>query len=308
MNVAPLLPEEDDGKSFEEKKILYIEGSVVRQEDEKTVSKSSTNTSYALHEISVLSLLKHRNIIELLKWEQKDKLVTMYLPSGTSNTNMYTGKKNVRKWMFDSLLAVHYLHSNQFVHGDIKPENFIIFNGKSDHQLKLIDFETAGICVGESKKNVISTPCIISPEKWLGIFNKSTDIWSLGITFYYWLTGYHFFPNQCDVYPTIPLKQKYLNCIYSYHSIKKEEGSDDNTLYKPVNVTKINEMKKEFPEEMKIILSMLSFDPIMRPTTIELLFGDLFKHFMTEDIIKEIISPPSIDIEKISKEHPQLIY
>jgi serine/threonine protein kinase len=75
--------------------------------------------------------------------------------------------------------AIHYLHSNNICHTDIKPKNIIVTSG---NQIKLIDF-------GESmkmqlwKKGRTGTYGYMAPEMFdEGFWNgKEVDVWSFGV-------------------------------------------------------------------------------------------------------------------------------
>lgn len=89
--------------------------------------------------------------------------------------------------------ALNYLHSRGVVHRDIKPSNLMLENGTT---VKLMDLGIARMNGGNkfSSYGFIGTPQYAAPEQ---IFrdtigaeiNASTDLYSLGITFYEFLTG-----------------------------------------------------------------------------------------------------------------------
>ncbi len=80
---------------------------------------------------------------------------------------------------------------NKIVHHDIKPDNIMLNkNGRA----KLADLGLAGIfgdsAVDEDEDEVLGTPQYISPEQLLGEpTDVRSDIYSLGATFYHFLTG-----------------------------------------------------------------------------------------------------------------------
>jgi len=98
-------------------------------------------------------------------------------------------ERNAFKYFIQTVSAINFLHSNELVHRDIKPENLLLdeFNN-----IKLCDF---GWCVriedDEQRKTFCGTyeymaPEVINEE----YYNKSIDIWSLGILLYELLHGY----------------------------------------------------------------------------------------------------------------------
>lgn len=84
--------------------------------------------------------------------------------------------------------AIAFLHENNFVHRDIKPENLLL---DANHNLKLCDF---GWCVslgnGE-RATFCGTYEYMAPEIIQEVpYNKSIDVWSLGILLYELMHGY----------------------------------------------------------------------------------------------------------------------
>ncbi len=83
--------------------------------------------------------------------------------------------------------VVHYAHQRGVIHRDIKPENIMIL---SDGQLKIMDFGIAQLRGEESTRYVVGTPIYMSPEQLLNEeLDLKTDIYSIGVVAYYFLTG-----------------------------------------------------------------------------------------------------------------------
>ena len=95
-----------------------------------------------------------------------------------------------------------YLHSNNIIHRDIKPQNIVFetkplaksaINDKSKKQVvhcKLIDF---GISIvkdeGKSVSGSVGTPYFMAPEVMVGCYYEKCDIWSCGVMLYFLLSG-----------------------------------------------------------------------------------------------------------------------
>ncbi len=76
------------------------------------------------------------------------------------------------------------------VHGDIKPENIIVTKkvGEAGVDFKMVDF--GSIVEIFSLNSRAGTPSYLAPERFTGgIINESTEIFSIGITMYWALTG-----------------------------------------------------------------------------------------------------------------------
>ncbi len=89
--------------------------------------------------------------------------------------------------------ALQYLHTQGIVHRDIKPSNLMLENGSV---VKLMDLGIARMNGGNkySSYGFIGTPQYAAPEQILrdttkSEINATTDIYSLGITYYELLTG-----------------------------------------------------------------------------------------------------------------------
>ena len=112
----------------------------------------------------------------------KRKFLTMmdiYILSDKSN-------HGVKSIMRDILRALEYLHKNDIIHGDVKPENIRISNNSN---AKLFDFTLSNKNDGKSK-TVSGSPGYVAPELFMNRIEKKTyfdtksDIWSLGVTLF----------------------------------------------------------------------------------------------------------------------------
>lgn len=110
-------------------------------------------------------------------------------------THGILSESEVRKILIDLLPVLELMHSQGMIHRDIKPENIILRN--FDRAPVLIDFgavrETMGT-VFNSRGNptssiVIGTPGYMPPEQAAGRPIPSSDLYSLGLTAIYLLTG-----------------------------------------------------------------------------------------------------------------------
>jgi eukaryotic-like serine/threonine-protein kinase len=85
-----------------------------------------------------------------------------------------------------TISALGALHAQGFVHCDLKPNNILI---TSDGRVKLIDLGQA-CAIGSVKKRIQGTPDFISPEQVRREpVSTRTDVYNLGATFYWMLTG-----------------------------------------------------------------------------------------------------------------------
>ncbi|MBD2771569.1 serine/threonine-protein kinase [Iningainema tapete] len=104
-------------------------------------------------------------------------------------------ESSVKEILINILPVLDYVHSKRIVHRDIKPDNILI--RYADRKPVLIDFgavkETMGTVVtasgNSSQSIVIGTPGFMPSEQTAGRPLYSSDLYSLGLTAIYLLTG-----------------------------------------------------------------------------------------------------------------------
>lgn len=109
----------------------------------------------------------------------------------------YESEKTVREILLSLLSILNYVHSQGIIHRDIKPDNIIL--RADDHKPVLIDFgavkETIRTVANSPKhltqSMVIGTPGYMPSEQAVGRPVYATDIYSLGLTAIFLLTGKH---------------------------------------------------------------------------------------------------------------------
>lgn len=163
--------------------------------------KSSHETVLAkearlLREVSLLSLLHHPHIVQLLGYSiaQQYYILFMEYVEGGQLLNYVIShgrlkEKHAREFFRQLLSAVHYCHANSIVHRDLKIENILI---DSNGNLKLIDF---GLSNFYDPITRLCTFCgslyYAAPELLCGkpYAGPEIDIWSLGVILYVLTTG-----------------------------------------------------------------------------------------------------------------------
>ncbi|MEQ1800305.1 MAG: serine/threonine-protein kinase [Gammaproteobacteria bacterium] len=98
--------------------------------------------------------------------------------------------------------ALHYAHSQNVVHRDVKPAN-LMYDIASD-RLKLTDFGIARLTDSSRTRTgiILGTPSYMSPEQLSASkVTGQTDLYSLGVTMYHLLTGAP--PFQADSIPRL---------------------------------------------------------------------------------------------------------
>ncbi|UKO97789.1 protein kinase domain-containing protein [Nostoc sp. UHCC 0870] len=136
-------------------------------------------------------------------------LVQEYIEGDTLQEKLHLqgqlSESSVREILSNILPILDYVHSKRIVHRDIKPENILIRHG--DGKPVLIDFgavkETMGTIMtvsGESSRSiVIGTPGFMPSEQSAGRPVFASDLYSMGLTAIYLLTGK--IPQQLETDP-----------------------------------------------------------------------------------------------------------
>lgn len=192
----------------------------------------------------------HEHCVTLYRaWEQDDRLyMQMELCKGSLESYLAKNKNlpesTIWSILLDLLLALKSLHDRNLIHLDIKLDNILI---SDDDSCKLADF---GLVVDLDKAKVLSPTegdnRYIAPELMQGYFSKAADVFSLGITILELACNLELPPNG-------PLWQQLRSDIMPEEFIKVLS-----------------------PELQFVIKSMMSSDPMQRPTVDELLLNPKF--------------------------------
>jgi len=161
--------------------------------------------------------------------------------------NEYIKETSIKCFIKNILKSLVYIHKNNYIHGDIKPENIVCSN-KELTDFKLINFNKY-YKLEDLKyiKHYITTIYYISPEQYnYEKINQSTDIYSLGVTIIE-LLQYNIFKDE------ILLNRKY---------------SDIN-----INLIKTHDIILD-----DLLSKFLTYDPLYRITAKDALKHDYFKY------------------------------
>ncbi|MEL6554616.1 MAG: serine/threonine-protein kinase [Cyanobacteria bacterium J06621_11] len=174
---------------------------------------------------------------------------------------------SVRQLLVEILDVLSYVHEQGIIHRDIKPDNIII--RKNDNKPVLIDFgavkEVMGIHLnthGSVNSSIrIGTPGFISPEQAIGRPVHSSDLYSLGLTAIYLLSGKlpQDFPTNSetgdiDWQPHCPMLSPWFSTVL------------DKVIqnYPPNRYMSANEMKNALQSKTTSISSLTSFSKTER--------------------------------------------
>ena len=165
----------------------------------KTLQPSSINRRAVkgfLQEAKMLKKLKHPNIIQVMDLGKEDGMPYMVMEyiNGEDLKKLLLHKKIKKLQRYDLILQIgrglDYLHENNIIHHDIKPENILV---SKNNEVKIIDFGLARynrLRIFTRNRFIDGTPTYMSPEQIRKRHtDKRTDIYSYGITIYEMLTG-----------------------------------------------------------------------------------------------------------------------
>ncbi|XP_070835185.1 serine/threonine-protein kinase D1 [Chaetodon trifascialis] len=209
------------------------------------------------NEVAILQSLHHPGVVNLdCMFETPERVfVVMEKLHGDMLEMILSSEKGrlperITKFLVTQILvALRHLHFKNIVHCDLKPENVLLASADSFPQVKLCDFGFARI-IGEKsfRRSVVGTPAYLAPEVLRNKgYNRSLDMWSVGVIIYVSLSGTFPFNEDEDIndqiqnaafmYPPHPWKkvsQEAIDLINNLLQVKmRKRYSVDKTLSHP---------------------------------------------------------------------------
>jgi serine/threonine protein kinase len=197
---------------------VYLPGQpacVIKQLTTRFTDAKLTQIAIAQFELEALSLSRlgsHAQIPSLIDYVRSGDdlyLVEEYIPGSVlteiiENQGKFT-EAEVEKFLTQMLQLLAYIHSHHLIHCDIKPQNIILC--QTDRRLVLVDFgavkdiDPVNIERKQDRTSSVSigTPGFAPPEQLANRAVPASDLYALGMTCIYLLTGKD--PSQ---FPTDP--------------------------------------------------------------------------------------------------------
>ncbi|KAL0209771.1 hypothetical protein P9112_009855 [Eukaryota sp. TZLM1-RC] len=139
-------------------------------------------------EIGLLSLLNHPGIIRVYGVTYIDGKMGIVMDRASSS--LHTPSPLSRTSLSHAISitsAIHFLHSNNFIHRDLKPQNILMVDGRP----RISDFGTSKIIADTATLNTINamTPKYAALEAFDNNSSQESDVYSLGVILYELLTN-----------------------------------------------------------------------------------------------------------------------
>lgn len=259
--------------------------------------KISIDKVKKLREIQALKRLQgHANIVtlyEVLYDEPKQRLALVF---ELMERNMYEHikerkqpleEKRVKKYLYQLIKGLEFIHRQGIFHRDIKPENILL----KDEKIKLIDFGSCKGMKGQGHTEYVSTRWYRSPECLLtkGYYDYKMDVWGVGCVFFEILSLFPLFPGKNE-----------LDQIHKIHDVL---GTPHKHVLQRFKKNQNTHIKFNFPmkrgagirhliphvssECADLIMKMLIYDPQERITAGEALRHEYFRDLKEIDSLKQ---------------------
>ncbi len=171
-----------------------LDGKMITLRDKKVKDKFNEQKKIFTKETRIISKFSSENIVECYNYFVENKtcyIVLKYYPGPTLKE--YISNKKIKFIEFISKIfvplldAVALIHRQNFIHGDLKPENIIISEGRP----VILDFGSAIKYKQEKNHKIFISPGY-SPLEFYATKSKKgpfSDIYSLSAILYYYLTN-----------------------------------------------------------------------------------------------------------------------
>lgn len=246
----------------------------------------------ALREVKALKNVNDKNVvrfIEAFRRENKLNIVFEFVDKTVlediENNPEGLDSEVIKSYIYQLLKALKYLHENQIIHRDVKPENLLVNN---EGVLKLCDFGFARKVVGDkSLTDYVATRWYRSPELILtSRYSFPVDVWSVGCIMGELMDGQPIFPGD----DTLDQLYHIMRVLGPFNSYLKELFSSNDHLrsLKLPEVKKYQTLQKRYrrqvdAEGLDLLSKLLEMDPRKRLTAAEALNHPYFSSIVREE-------------------------
>jgi len=178
-----------------------------------TIQADEASMTALKREIRIMKKVNHPNILKLHEVfvEDENFYLVMELVPGKElferiiDRGQYS-EKHASNIIRQISAAVDYLHQNGIAHRDLKPENLLSSGDDDNEVIKIIDFGLSKKFGDEQLVTSVGSPGYVAPEVLTAeSYDKSVDMWSVGVILYILLCGYppFFGPNSTELFKRI---------------------------------------------------------------------------------------------------------
>jgi len=192
----------------------------VKTIDKKYVDKD--DLVLLIREIDIMKQVDHKNVLSLHEIFETENEISMVIELVTGGELFFRiveqgsySEGDAASIVKQILAGVEHLHTKGIAHRDLKPENLLCSGSGSDMIIKIADFGLSKIFGnGQKLETSCGTPDYAAPEVLLGekAYDKSVDLWSVGVITYVLLCGYPPFYAQSQP----ALFEKIINANYDF--------------------------------------------------------------------------------------------
>eukprot|EP00924_Labyrinthula_sp_SR-Ha-C_P002901 maker-scaffold_13-snap-gene-10.3-mRNA-1 protein AED:0.32 eAED:0.32 QI:96/1/1/1/1/1/4/96/331 len=154
----------------------------------------------AENEVSILKALDHENVIHFFcVWKDQEKLYLVFEVANFDLHDVINSKQEIEdnpciEITSQILKALEFIHGQDCVHRDIKPNNILFKKTIDSYVIKLCDFGSSRTISNETTLSSLTgqfgNRFYKPPEVLLGLkYNSKVDIWALGIVLIQMLTN-----------------------------------------------------------------------------------------------------------------------
>jgi len=222
-------------------KVVEVVSKVADEQGHKYALKVLKDNAKSRREVDLhwkSSSCKHivniKDVYENTQKGQKCLLVVMECMEGGELFQRIQDKRQFNEreaaeLMKDICIAIKFLHDMNIAHRDLKPENLLYTRKDNLGVLKLTDF---GFAKETHVRDTLQTPCytpyyvapeVLGPEK----YDKSCDIWSLGVIMYILLCGFPPFYSNHGLAISPGMKRRIRSGQYEFPNPEWENVSRD---------------------------------------------------------------------------------